>query len=131
MVIRRLPRLTRLAATLLALAVVTGVALPRPRLPGRERTARLTAPGSTRSDQPCAWVFPHDPDPDVTAAASDTVAVGDDLGTASRAWLPPATAAGTPPAAVAVLIASLPPAVALDRLGIGRPAGRAPPPSRS
>jgi hypothetical protein len=130
MLIRRLPRLTRLAATLLALAVVTGVALPRPRLPGRERTARLTAAGSTRSDQPCAWVFPHDPDPDVTAA-SDTVAVGDDLGAASRAWLPPATAAGTPPAAVAVLIASLPPAVALDRLGIGRPAGRAPPPSRS
>jgi hypothetical protein len=60
-VTRRSTRLTALAATLLAVAVAAGVSTPRLRTGGRERAARGAAlAGSTRPDQPCAWVEPDD-----------------------------------------------------------------------
>jgi hypothetical protein len=126
MVIRRLPRLSAIAATLLALAVATGVALPRPRFLGRERSVRnLTVAGSTRPDQPCAWVFPDDADAEVAADAGHVP----DTGSApSRAWLALAAVAGLPPAATATLLDAAPPLPAfIDRPGQRRPAGRAPP----
>jgi len=60
-VTRRSTRLTALAATLLAVAVAAGVSTPRLRAGGRDRAARGAAlAGSTRPDQPCAWVEPDD-----------------------------------------------------------------------
>ena len=58
---RRSPHLTALVASLLALAVAVGVSTPRLRSGGRDRAARTAAlAGSSRSDQPCAWVEPDD-----------------------------------------------------------------------
>jgi hypothetical protein len=60
-VTRRSPHLTALVASLLALAVAAGVSTPRLRTGGRDRAARTAAlAGSSRSDQPCAWVEPDD-----------------------------------------------------------------------
>lgn len=58
---RRSPHITALVASLLALAVAAGVSTPRLRSGGRDRAARTAAlAGSSRSDQPCAWVEPDD-----------------------------------------------------------------------
>lgn len=60
-VTRRSTHITALAATLLAVAVAAGVSTPRLRTGGRDRAARGAAlAGSTRPDQPCAWVEPDD-----------------------------------------------------------------------
>ncbi len=72
---RRTTRLTALAATLLAVAVAAGVSTPRLRTGGRERAARGAAlAGSTRPDQPCAWIEPDDDFAFEAAPAGDLVA---------------------------------------------------------
>ncbi len=58
---RRSPYITALLVSALALAVADGVSTPRPRSGGRERLARSAAlAGSSRPDQPCAWIEPDD-----------------------------------------------------------------------
>ncbi|MGD9905113.1 MAG: hypothetical protein AB7U83_16730 [Vicinamibacterales bacterium] len=58
---RRTTHITAFAATLLAVAIAAGVSTPRLRTGGRERAARGAAlAGSTRPDQPCAWIEPDD-----------------------------------------------------------------------
>lgn len=72
---RRTTHLTALAATLLAVAVAAGVSTPRLRTGGRERAARGAAlAGSTRPDQPCAWIEPDDDFAFEAAPAGDLVA---------------------------------------------------------
>jgi len=127
-VTRRSTHITALAATLLAVAVAAGVSTPRLRTGGRERAARGAAlAGSTRPDQPCAWVEPDDDfafavaaDPGHAAAGAH--AAGADLFVLPRRVAVAAAAAASPAAVFPLLLA--------DDLTARRPPSARGPPAR-
>jgi hypothetical protein len=130
-VTRRSPQLSALAASLLALAVATGVATPRLRTGGRERAARSAAlAGTTRPDEPCPWI---EPDADWAVAISapagdlvfDTVAVASYPDADHTATIVATAAVVTTP--VSVLLATRPLRLASDRPARRPAAARGPP----
>jgi hypothetical protein len=128
-VTRRSPHLTALAASLLALAVTTGVATPRLRGGGRERVARSAAlAGSSRSDEPCAWVEPDDHGLEISAPAGDLVfdtdVVASHRDADPSALLVADAVVSTPPS---VLLAALPLPLPIDRPASRPSAARGPP----